>query len=171
MQNPDTSAAIHDYEDAGSGAKASVRLWLRLFSCVTLIEAEIGRRLRARFDMSLAKFDFMAQLYRSPERAMTMSQLGKNLMVTGGNITGLTDRLAREGLVERIAHPSDRRSRVIGLSEKGRAAFETMAEVHEEWIRELMSGLDEHEQEQLTGQLGALKDTVLKMPGAAKSAQ
>ena len=98
----------------------------------------------------------MAQLYRSPDGTMTMSQLGKSLMVTGGNITGLTDRLAREGLVERSPHPSDRRSRVIGLSEKGRAAFETMAEVHEEWIRELMSGLDEDEQEHLTGQLGTL---------------
>jgi hypothetical protein len=41
-----------------------------------------------------------------------------------------------------------------------------MAEVHEEWIRELMAGLDEHEQEHLTGQLGALKDQVLQLPGA-----
>ena len=161
MENSNISGTTHDYEDAGPDAKASVRLWLRLFSCVTLIETEIGRRLRARFDMSLAKFDFLAQLYRSPDRAMTMSQLGKSLMVTGGNITGLTDRLAREGLVERIPHPSDRRSRVIGLSEKGRRMFETMAEAHEEWIRELMSGLDEHDQEQLMGHLGALKNTVL----------
>lgn len=169
MQNRNVSTAIHDFEDAGPDAKASVRLWLRLFSCVTLIEAEIGRRLRARFDISLAKFDFMAQLYRSPDGTMTMSQLGKSLMVTGGNITGLTDRLAREGLVERIPHPSDRRSRVIGLSDKGREAFETMAEVHEEWIRELMSGLDEDEQEHLTGQLGTLKDRALKMPGVGET--
>ena len=167
MQGSDVSTAMRDYEDAGPNAKSSVRLWLRLFSLVTLIEAEIGRRLRARFDMSLAKFDFLAQLYRSPDRAMTMSQLGRSLMVTGGNITGLTDRLAREGLVERIPHPSDRRSRVIGLSEKGCETFETMAEVHEEWIRELMSGLDEHEQELLMGQLGALKDGLSQMPGAA----
>ncbi len=171
MQNRDVSSAIHDFEDAGPDAKASVRLWLRLFSCVTLIEAEIGRRLRARFDMSLAKFDFMAQLYRSPNGAMTMSQLGKSLMVTGGNITGLTDRLAREGLVERIPHPSDRRSRVIGLSEKGRGVFETMAEVHEEWIRELMSGLDEDEQEHLMGQLGTLKDKALQRPGAGETVE
>lgn len=171
MQNPSVSNAIHDYEDAGPDAKASVRLWLRLFSCVTLIEAEIGRRLRAHFDISLAKFDFMAQLYRSPDGTLTMSQLGRSLMVTGGNITGLTDRLAREGLVERIPHPSDRRSRVIGLSEKGRAAFETMAEVHEEWIRELMSGLGEDEQEHLMGQLGTLKDKALEMPGSKETAR
>ena len=100
---------------------------------------------------------------------MTMGQLGKCLMVTGGNITGLTDRLAKEGLVERKPHPNDRRSQVIGLSDKGRETFETMAETHEEWIRELMSGIGEEEQHRMMDQLGALKDSVLSLPGQKRT--
>ena len=165
----ETSTLSYDYERAGSEAKAPLKLWLRLFSCATLIEAEIGRRLRATFDISLAKFDYLAQLYRSPDGLMTMGQLGRCLMVTGGNITGLTDRLAKEGLVERKPHPNDRRSQVIALSDKGRATFETMAETHEEWIRELMSGIGEADQLQMMDQLGALKDSVLSLPGQKRT--
>lgn len=150
-----------DYERAGHHAKSPLKLWLRLFACATLIEAEISRRLRSSFDISLAKFDFLAQLYRSPEGVMTMSQLGRCLMVTGGNITGLTDRLEREGLAERRPHPTDRRSQVIGLTDKGREFFETMAEAHEEWIRELLSGLDDDDQDQMMEHLGDLKSSVL----------
>ena len=38
----ETSTLSYDYERAGSKAKAPLKLWLRLFSCATLIEAEIG---------------------------------------------------------------------------------------------------------------------------------
>ncbi|MGI9414772.1 MAG: MarR family winged helix-turn-helix transcriptional regulator [Hyphomicrobiales bacterium] len=161
-EHTDYGRAPFDYERAGHHAKSPLKLWLRLFACATLIEAEISRRLRASFDISLAKFDFLAQLYRSPDGVLTMSQLGQCLMVTGGNITGLTDRLEREGLAERRPHPTDRRSQVIGLTDKGRAFFETMAEAHEDWIRELLSGLDDDDQEQMMEHLGELKDAVLR---------
>lgn len=165
MENSDVTTMRLDYERAGHHAKTPLKLWLRLFACATLIETEISRRLRATFDISIAKFDYLAQLYRSPDGVMTMSQLGTCLMVTGGNITGLTDRLAREGLVERKPHPSDRRSQVIGLSAKGRTFFETMAEAHEDWIRELLSGLEDDDQDQMMDHLATLKDTVLENPG------
>lgn len=42
----------------------SLRVWLRLLSCSTEIETEIRRRLRKQFDMSLARFDYLAQLHR-----------------------------------------------------------------------------------------------------------
>ena len=57
-----------------------------------------------------------------------MSELSRLLMVTGGNVTGLTDELARDGLVAREASPGDRRAWIVRLTPKGRRAFETMAE-------------------------------------------
>ena len=45
----------------------SLRLWLRLLACSTQIETEIRRRLRSRFDTTLARFDYLAQLHRHPE--------------------------------------------------------------------------------------------------------
>ncbi len=149
-----------DTGDDGTDGKTPLKLWLRLLSCSTLLETELNRRLRARFDTSLAKFDFMAQLARVGADGMTMSQLGQLLMVTGGNITGFTDRLEREGLASRRPHPSDRRSQVIALTDKGRENFERMATVHEGWIQELMGDLREEEMDLMLNQLGDLKDAV-----------
>ena len=39
-----------------------LRLWLRLLTCTTLIEGEVRGRLRERFDVTLPRFDLMAQL-------------------------------------------------------------------------------------------------------------
>ena len=64
-----------------------------MLACTTQIEAEIRRRLRERFGISLARFDYMAQLYRYQD-GMKMRELSRYLMVTGGNVTGLTDDLA-----------------------------------------------------------------------------
>jgi DNA-binding MarR family transcriptional regulator len=98
----------------------------------------------------------MAQLVRSPD-GMSMSELSQRLMVSGGNITGITDNLERDGLVERITPPGDRRAKLVHLTPKGRAVFEQMAEVHATWIKSWMAGLTEQEQHQLYALLGTLK--------------
>jgi DNA-binding MarR family transcriptional regulator len=145
------------HESRASGQDhAALKLWLRLLACTTQIEDEIRRRLRARFDISLPRFDYMAQLHRRPEGLM-MKALSRCLMVTGGNVTGLTDELEREGLVQREASPTDRRSWIVRLTPAGRTAFEAMAQEHELWILELFAGLDARAVQQLYGHLGTLR--------------
>lgn len=134
----------------------SLRLWLRLLACSTDIETEIRQRLRVRFGMTLARFDYLAQLHRHPE-GLRMNVLSRNLMVTGGNVTGLTDELEKAGFVAREAQPEDRRSFVIALTPKGRKAFERMATVHESWVIELMGGVPDKAKQQLYELLGQMR--------------
>ena len=134
----------------------ALRLWLRLLSCSTEIENEIRRRLRASFGMTLSRFDYLAQLHRVPE-GLRMSELSSRLMVTGGSVTGLTDELEREGLVAREPSPSDRRSWIVRLTPAGRTSFRQMAAEHEQWVREIFSGLDRKSAQQLHEQLGVLR--------------
>jgi len=141
---------------AGKGDHAVLKLWLRMLASTTQIEAEIRRRLRERFGISLARFDYMAQLYRYDDGLM-MRALSRYLMVTGGNVTGLTDELEGDGLVVREASPDDRRAWIVRLTPKGRRAFEAMASEHEQWILELFAGLDARTVQQLYSQLGALR--------------
>src|SRR5579884_3031641 len=136
--------------------QAVLRLWLRLLSCTTLIEKQVSSRLRSEFETTLPRFDLMAQLARSPD-GLTMSELSQRLMVSGGNITGITDNLERDGLVERITPPADRRAKIVRLTSKGRAVFDQMAEVHATWIEDWMHALTEQEQHQLYSLLGKLK--------------
>ena len=134
----------------------SLRLWLRLLACSTDIETEIRRRLRAQFGITLARFDYLAQLHRHPD-GLRMSALSRYLMVTGGNVTGLTDELEKEGLVQRDAEPGDRRSVRVALTPKGRKVFEKMASEHEGWVVELFGAATEADRHQLYELLGRLR--------------
>jgi DNA-binding MarR family transcriptional regulator len=166
---PDTShALLHEGKELGHEARsvstdhAALKLWLRLLACTTQIEAEIRRRLRTQFDISLARFDYLAQLFRHPD-GVKMSQLSRQLMVTTGNVTGLTDELEGDGLVRRENDPSDRRAWRVSLTPKGTRTFETMASEHEKWILELIGGLDDKTMQQLHRGIGQLRVQMMQL--------
>lgn len=143
----------------GPRDKQALRLWLRLLSCTNQIEREVRRRLRTQHSATLPRFDLMAALDRAPD-GLTMGALSRRLMVSNGNVTGVVDRLEREGLVKRRAQPSDRRSYVITLTARGRAAFEEMAASHARWIDEMITGLSGAEIDTLMALLARTKTTV-----------
>ncbi len=118
----------------------ALRLWLRLLTCTQLIETRVRGGLRERFNTTLPRFDLMAQLERSVD-GLKMNELSRRMMVTRGNITGITDQLVGEGLVERLAVPGDRRASRVALTKKGRRLFNTMALAHEDWIVKAFAGL------------------------------
>ena len=134
----------------------SLRLWLRMLSCSMMIEREIRSRLREQFSITLPRFDLMAQLERHPE-GLRMGELSRRMMVTGGNVTGITDQLEAEGLVMREADALDRRVFTVRLTEQGRHSFRRMASVHEDWIQELMAGLSAEDKDQMQLMLNRLK--------------
>ena len=137
----------------------ALRLWLRLLSCTNLVEGPLRTRLRQQFSGSLPRFDLMAQLDREPG-GMKMRELSRRLMVTGGHVTGLSDRLVSEGLIEKQGDPEDRRACTVQLTPAGRRQFRAMAQAHEAWVAELFSGLSSAQQAQLFELLGVLKQTL-----------
>jgi DNA-binding MarR family transcriptional regulator len=153
----DPESRVHDaHHDA-------LRLWLRLFTCTQLIERVIRARLRREFNTTLPRFDLMAQLQRNPD-GLKMGELSKRLLVTGGNVTAITDLLAAEGLVERSPIAGDRRAFAVRLTAKGRRAFGAMARAHERWVIELMSDVRPADRGALYELLGHLKDALRGIP-------
>lgn len=140
----------------GSDDHLALRMCLRLLSCATQMETEVRKHLRTRSGISLARFDYLAQLDRHPE-GLTMSAISRCLMVTGGNVTGLTNELEGEGLVSRSVDSNDRRSYHVRLTPKGRRMFKKIAAEHEAWVVEMCSGLGDARQEQLHRLLGELR--------------
>ena len=134
----------------------ALRLWLRLLTCTQLIEKQVRAELRERFDTTLPRFDLMAQLERNP-KGLKMGELSRRLMVTGGNVTGITDQLVAEGLVERMAVEGYRRAFLVRLTPSGRSAFEHMATQHEQWIVEAFEGLAPRDLDSLHKLLGKVK--------------
>lgn len=134
-----------------------LRLWLRLLTCTQLVEKQVRARLREQFDTTLPRFDLMAQLERASD-GMKMNELSRRMMVSGGNVTGITDQLVAEGLVERSDVEGDRRAYRVRLTARGKRTFREMALAHEEWIVEAFSALGERDVATLHRLLGKVKE-------------
>ena len=151
----DLEARLHGA--APSEHPEALRLWLRLLTCTQLIEKQVRSNLRAQFDTTLPRFDLMAQLERAPD-GMKMKELSRRMMVTSGNITGITDQLVAEGLVERMDVEGDRRAYLVRLTPLGREQFMHMARQHEQWIVEAFAALGERDISTLYRLLGKVKE-------------
>jgi DNA-binding MarR family transcriptional regulator len=134
----------------------SVRLWLRMLSCTNRIEAVVRQNMQAKFQTTLPRFDLMAQLERS-RQGLKMSELSQRLMVTGGNVTGITDALEKEGLVVREVDQNDRRVYRVRLTAEGQRQFRSMAAEHEQWVIALFDGMSQRSKQHLVALLGELK--------------
>ncbi len=164
--NLDLEARLHG--TSHSEHPQELRLWLRLLTCTQLIEKQIRTELRVHFDTTLPRFDLMAQLERNPD-GLKMNDLSRRMMVSGGNITGITDQLVNEALVERVVVDGDRRSFRIKLTEKGRDSFAEMAAAHENWIVDAFSGLKATELIALHKLLGQVKQHAMNAKDTPKN--
>ena len=140
----------------------ALRIWLRLLTCTQLIERQVRSRLREQFSTTLPRFDLLAQLERHRE-GLKMNELSRLLMVTGGNVTAIVDQLEKEGLVERLDEPADRRAFRIRLTRAGERSFGEMALAHEEWVVELLAGLSRREHEELLKLLAKVKQHAVEV--------
>jgi DNA-binding MarR family transcriptional regulator len=145
-----------------------LRLWLRLLTCTTLIEGEVRGRLRARFDVTLPRFDLMAQLDKAPD-GMTLSDVSKRMMVSNGNVTGLVERLVVSGHLDRRTSVTDRRVQMIRLTKVGRAEFRRMAAEHETWIADMFAELTPKDVRDLMRLLAKAKGSAQRSAGRRRS--
>ena len=143
-------------QGAKEGQKLELRLWLRMLSTTKLISQEIRRRLRHEFGATLPQFDLMSQLYRQRD-GLRLGELSKRTMVTNGNITGLVDRLATDGLILRDTLDGDRRVTVARLTKQGEQVFSAMAKAHEGWLRDMMADVDPAIVAEVLRELGLVK--------------
>jgi DNA-binding MarR family transcriptional regulator len=147
----------HDHKD-------DLRLWLRLFTCKEMIESEVRRRLRDSFEITLPRFDLLAQLERTPN-GMTLGELSQRMMVTNGNVTAVVDRLVEQGLINRRPSPKDRRAQIVSLTAEGRRFFRAMARANGDWIGDMFAELTADEIETLMQLLAKTKASARKAIG------
>lgn len=124
-----------------------------------MIEQEISRILRAQFSVTLAQFDVLSELEHAGA-PITMTDLSERLMVSKGNITGLVDRLQRDGLVKRSPSREDGRVLFLSLTTQGSLLFSKMAREHEQWLHAMFGELSEQHQ---TDMIALLKQTKLSV--------
>jgi DNA-binding MarR family transcriptional regulator len=133
--------------------KARVGLWIRLARCYNLAMRDLRAGLRE--ECTMPQFDVLAQLERSPE-GLTFSALSEHLLVTAGNLTGIVDRLEKQGLALRETNPKDRRQTFIKLTDKGREYCSKVIPQHTHEIAKMLSGLNDNSVQNLRSDLDRL---------------
>lgn len=144
-------------ERADEASKARLRMWLRMLKRTRMVDSALRERFRTEFDTTLPRFDVMAALARY-EAGLKMSALSGILRVSNGNVTGIIDRLAEDGIVVRVQVPGDRRASLVRLTRKGREEFALQAAAHEIWINELLADFDVDEADTLSARFDAVSD-------------
>ena len=99
----------------------------------------------------------MSALYRSTS-GLKMNEISGVLKVSNGNITGIIDRLVKEGHVLRIAIEGDRRSNLVKLTKKGIRQFEEYADAHEAWINVILKNVTEKDSDVLIRLLDSISE-------------
>src|SRR5713226_1140576 len=97
----------------GSGVHVFLVLWKAARAVGTYAERSIT-------DLEMCGSDFAvleALLHKGP---LPVNEIGKKVLLTSGSITVAVDRLEKKGLVERRAHGTDRRARIVHLTKAGR---------------------------------------------------
>lgn len=131
----------HEIEDEAL-ARHRLRLWLQMLKAVRFVEGSLRERLREGYDTTLPRFDVLAALHAEPE-GMKMSELSQHLVVSNGNVTGVVDRLVKDGLAERQNLATDRRAFLVRITDTGRALMDDMAAEHLRWIDEMFHEVSE----------------------------
>jgi len=94
-----------------------VHVWLVLWKAARAVAAYAEMSV-SHLEVCASDFGVLeALLHRGP---LPVNQIGRKILLTSGSITTAVDRLEAKGLVERRAHGTDRRARVVHLTKAGR---------------------------------------------------
>ena len=135
----------------------AVRVWFRFIRLESRLQTAVTERLR-EIGLSVPQCDVLTTLTEA--EGVSQQELAKRLYVTKGNISGLIDRLAEAGLVERRSTAVDRRQHAIHLTDAGRQTAERAIAVQHRWIASTLGRMAAADLEALETQLVALRNIV-----------
>jgi DNA-binding MarR family transcriptional regulator len=99
------------------------------------------------YGLTFAQYNVLRVLSSSAEGSNTVSNVGKIMLVTGANMTGLAKRLEREGFLIRKRHPKDERVTLLEITPKGRQALQNIENEKEAMLKGYVSGINDEQKE------------------------
>jgi MarR family transcriptional regulator, 2-MHQ and catechol-resistance regulon repressor len=98
---------------------------------------------------------------RSPDAGMPITEIANSQGVSKANMTGIIDRMEREGLVRRVADPSDRRVTLIEMTDKAKILMQTLTPTYDKHVAEMLNNiLTEQEQAQMIQMMVKLRQSL-----------
>lgn len=111
--------ARRQWEARGWSAPAAMSATTSIMRVHQLVIAQVDEALRP-FGLTFARYEALVLLAFSRQGALPLGKMGDRLMLHPTSVTNIVDRLERQGLVERTAHPTDRRTTLACITDDGR---------------------------------------------------
>jgi DNA-binding MarR family transcriptional regulator len=117
-----------------------MRAWQALLHAHHDVTGSLEAELQEGHGLSMADYDVLVRLARSPDRALRMSDLAERVMLSPSGLTRLVDRLVARGLVHRRPDPEDGRAALASVSDEGLRVIRRAAITHLRGIRRHFTG-------------------------------
>ena len=103
-----------------SGAAGTMAAATALIRAQQIVLRTVDEALRP-CGLTFARYEVLALLSFTRRGELPLGKMGPRLMIHPTSVTNAVDRLEAQGLVERVPHPSDRRTTLARITERGRA--------------------------------------------------
>lgn len=111
---------------------------------------KLSNRALAPYELTHTQYKILMLMYRHQEEPLRQIDVETHFAMTNPTVTGILQNLEKKGLVQRIPHPSDRRSRLLTLTEQALAMQEALYTLGESLERQVTANLSGEENRQLT---------------------
>jgi DNA-binding MarR family transcriptional regulator len=119
--------ARRQWEAHGWVAPAAMTATTSIMRAHQIILARVDEALRP-FDLTFARYEALVLLAFSRQGALPLGKMGDRLMLHPTSVTNIIDRLERQELVRRVAHPTDRRTKLAAITDDGRRVVDKATE-------------------------------------------
>ncbi|GAB3243992.1 MarR family winged helix-turn-helix transcriptional regulator [Kineosporia babensis] len=123
----------HGWEEAAPGMAAVTSI----VRAQQILMARVEEALRPH-DLTFSRYELLQLLAFSKAGALPLSRIGARLQVHPASITNAVDRCEKRGLVQRVPHPTDRRTTLAEITSQGR---EVVAKATENLNREVFTAM------------------------------
>lgn len=161
---PDIEMPADFYEQTPEGNVVATEAVMNTVRTADMLFANINRLLRP---LGVSAAGGLALGLLRDLGPLTPSEMGERLIVTRATVTGVVDSLERHGLVERHAHPDDRRRSIIEITEEGRGILQQVRTIVHRHEREWLSVMSEDELRHYIGQLQRIQRALEAIPSEA----
>lgn len=139
--------------------ETALHLWITLARCHATYSKAVAAKVQD-YGLTTPQFGTLEALYHLGP--LSLGELAEKLLVTGGNVTYVMDRLEDQGLVYRFRRPDDRRVIQARLTQEGRDLVAEVFPGHASYVEHLARHLNEDEQQVLAGLLKRLGTGIQK---------
>jgi len=133
----------------------SLTLNEKLLMSVVRVAESFKKRSSAIFKnygLTFAQYNVLRVLNSSDGGTSTVTNVGKIMLVTGANMTGLAKRLERDGYLIRKGHPHDERVTLLEITPKGKQALQNIEREKEETLNQFVGGFSDDQKRALLDQ-------------------